>query len=208
MERRELLKMIALLTGGTLIGGEVFLSGCKSPSGNNKVVFSKETIALLDEVGETILPKTKTPGAKDAAIGLFMQTIVTDCYYPAEQKIFTDGLELLKKSCQQQFGKNFMDCTLEQRTILIKHFDDEANAYNAKKFATDAERDNKTKGTLDYKKGEMPAHWFAMIKQLTLWGFFTSEVGATKALRYVEVPGRYDGDIAYVKGDRALFPCY
>ena len=42
-----------------------------------------------------------------------------------------------------------------------------------------------------------------MMKELTLTGFFTSEVGATKAVRYVAVPGRYEGSIPYKKGDKA-----
>jgi Gluconate 2-dehydrogenase subunit 3 len=207
MERRELLKMIALLTGGAVIGGEFFLSGCKN-SFSSKIVFTKEMIALLDDIGETILPKTKTPGAKDAAIGQFMQTIVTDCYLPEEQKIFTDGMEDVKKRCDQKFGKDFIDCTAEQRTVLIKQIDEEAKLYNNKKMAYDTEKNNNTKGTLDYKKDEMPNHYFTLMKQLTLWGFFTSKVGATQALRYVPVPGRYDGDVDYKKGDRALYPCY
>ncbi len=204
MERRELLKMIALVTGGTVIGGEVFLSGCKTES---NIIFTEKTIALLDEIGDTILPRTKTPGAKDAQIGKFMQTIVTDCYYPADQKIFMNGLKELNKATEKKFSKEFMNCTAEQRTDIIKQFDAEAKEYNIKKGAYDAEKNNKAKGTLLYKKDEMPNHWFALVKQLTMWGFFTSKVGATQALRYEPVPGKYE-DVAYKKGDRALFPCY
>ncbi len=46
-------------------------------------------------------------------------------------------------------------------------------------------------------------HYFTMFKQLTIFGFFTSKVGATEVLRYVAVPGRYDGDLAYVPGTPA-----
>jgi Gluconate 2-dehydrogenase subunit 3 len=207
MERRELLKMIALLTGGIVIGGEVFLSGCKNLS-SSKIVFTNELISLLDEIGETILPKTKTPGAKDAAIGKFMQTIVTDCYYTADQKIFMNGVDELTKRCNEKYSKDFLKCIVEQRTELIKKIDAEAKEYSVKKGAYDAEKNDTLKGTLDFNKDIMPSHWFTMMKQLTLWGFFTSEVGASQALRYVPVPGRYDGDVEYKKGDRALYPCY
>jgi hypothetical protein len=207
MERRELLKMIAVLTGGMVAGGEVFLAGCTGGS-SPKSFFSKETIALLDEVGETILPRTATPGAKDVQIGKFMETIVADCYSPAEQKLFTDGIAELKKLCQQQFGKEFITCTAQQQTALIKQVDEAAKQYNATVQPLYHEKNNKAKGTLEYKKDELPCHWFTLVKQLTLWGFFTSEAGASKALRYVAVPGRYDGDVPYKKGDRALYPCY
>jgi len=49
----------------------------------------------------------------------------------------------------------------------------------------------------------MPAHYFTMMKQLTLLGYFTSKPGATEALRYVPVPGRYEGCIPYTKGEKA-----
>jgi Gluconate 2-dehydrogenase subunit 3 len=207
MERRELLRMIALATGAVMVGGEVFLSGCKNKT-NETISFSKKTIALLDEIGETILPRTKTPGAKDAAIGKFIQAIVTDCYFPADQKIFMKGLDELQQQSKQRFSKNFMDCTAEQKMELIKKYDSVAKEYNNEKFAYDAERNNKTKGTLQYKKDEMPNHWFTMVKQLTLLGFFTSKQGASEALRYIAVPGKYEGDVPYVKGDRAIYPCY
>ena len=41
------------------------------------------------------------------------------------------------------------------------------------------------------------------MKQLTLFGYFTSKEGATQALRYVAVPGKYVGDYPYKKGDKA-----
>jgi hypothetical protein len=42
-----------------------------------------------------------------------------------------------------------------------------------------------------------------MMKQLTLFGYFTSKEGATQALRYKAVPGKYEGCIDYKKGDKA-----
>jgi hypothetical protein len=199
--------MIGMLTGATVVGFDIFLTGCKNTTGNN-LVFSKDTIALLDEIGETILPKTATPGAKDAQIGKFMQTIVADCYFPADQEIFTNGIEILKKECEKNYSKDFLTCNMQERTTLVKQFDDEAKQYNIKKYAADAEITEKTKGTKEYKREGMPNHWFSLVKQLTMWGFFTSEVGASQALRYIPVPGRYDGCVDYKKGDRAIFPSY
>ena len=70
MERRELLKMIALATGSALIGGELFLSGCKNSPALGGATFNEQDISFLDEVGETIIPKTSSPGAKKAAVGI------------------------------------------------------------------------------------------------------------------------------------------
>ena len=48
-----------------------------------------------------------------------------------------------------------------------------------------------------------PSHYYTMIKQLTLWGYFSSEIGSKQALRWVPIPGKYDGNLPYKKGDKA-----
>ncbi|MBS1576642.1 MAG: gluconate 2-dehydrogenase subunit 3 family protein [Bacteroidetes bacterium] len=190
MDRRELLKMVALLTGGAVIGGEVFLSGCNNTDTTAKTTttegaFSNDDIAYLDEVAETILPKTNTPGAKDAKVGAFMTVMVTDCYPEADQKIFREGMKKLDDASNKANSTGFMKATPEQRKNLLVQLDKEAKDYNKN------------------KKPEDPNHYFSMIKQLTLMGYFTSKPGATEALRYVAVPGKYEGCIPYKKGDKA-----
>jgi len=188
MNRREALSSVALLLGGTLIGAEAFLSGCTTNDkklGTAGLNFSKNDISFLDEVGETIIPATSTPGAKEAKIGEFMKTIVTDCYEEKDQKIFLDGLQKLDDASKKKNGKSFLESTPEQRHNLLVDLDKEQKEYVSK------------------KKPEDPNHYFRMMKELTLWGYFSSEVGATKALRYVAVPGKYEGCIPYKKGDKA-----
>jgi hypothetical protein len=211
MNRREALSSVALLLGGTIIGGEVFLAGCKAPDKKIAMAglnFSPDDISFLDEVGETIIPATTTPGAKEAKIGEFMRTIVNDCYEEKEQKIFLDGMQKLDDACKTKNGKPFLDCDAQQRHDFLVALDQEAKDYQKKKGEFDKLQDDKaaaekSKGNTAFQREDMPAHYFTMVKQLTLWGYFTSEVGATKALRYVAVPGRYEGCIPYKKGDKA-----
>ena len=183
MNRREAISSVALLLGGTILGSQAFLTGCKASDSN--IAFTPEDIAYLDEVAETILPKTNTPGAKDAKVGQFMTVIVNDCYEPKDQKVFKDGMKELDKASKKLNGKDFMSSTPEQRHNLLVQLDKEQADYQKN------------------KKNEDPNHYFRMMKELTLWGFFTSEVGATQALRYVAVPGKYEGCIDYKKGDKA-----
>src|SRR5579871_5148251 len=189
MNRRDALTRVGLLLGGTIVGAELFLSGCKnSPEatiGGAGTNFSNDDVAFFDEVAETILPATDTPGAKDAKVGEFMARIVKDCYTEADQKIFVAGMQKLNDACKQKNGKSFLDSTPEQRHGLLVDLDKEQKDYTAK------------------KKKEDPTHYFRMMKELTLWGYFTSEPGATKALRYIAVPGKYEGCIPYKKGDKA-----
>ncbi len=66
MDRRELLKMIAIVTGGAVVGGELMLTGCKTGA-KSEAGFSASQISLLDEIGETIIPATNVPGARSAS---------------------------------------------------------------------------------------------------------------------------------------------
>jgi len=193
MERRELLKMIAVLTGTAMIGGDLLLSGCGQSPTIGGTTFSTDDIRFLDEVAETILPKTKTPGAKDAAVGQFMTVMVNDTYTKDDQKIFHEGIGKLNDVSKEQYKKGFLDITPEQRHELLNKLNKEAKEYNEKKSKADKESKDK----------KMPAHYFTMMKQLTILGFFTSEPGATQVLRHVAVPGKYDGCLDYKKGDRA-----
>jgi hypothetical protein len=200
MNRRDALGRVALLMGGAVIGADYFLTGCSSASSDKdkgqdkgqasantppKEVLDAKQQAYLDEVGETILPATKSPGAKAARVGSFMAVMVRDCYEPKDQEIFTKGLSQLEDASQKMNGKGFLESTPAQRTALLT--------------ALDAEQKNYAKT----KTPEQPNHYFRMVKELTLLGFFTSETGATKALRYLPVPGKYDGNVPYKKGDRA-----
>lgn len=191
--------------GGAVIGAEFFLSGCK-PSGAKSVddLFTEDNTAFLNEVADTILPDTKaSPGAKAANVGGFMAIMVRDCYTPADQKTFVEGVGKLNDAANKKSGSKFVDLTPQQRTDLLVDLDKEQKAFSAdrdKKLAADAA---KHKGEANYKGPELPSHYFRMMKQLTLLGYFTSEIGATKALRYIAVPGRYDGCVPYKKGDKA-----
>jgi hypothetical protein len=201
MDRRELLKMIALVTGGVVIGGDVFLTGCKSP-GKPDVGFTPANISLLDEVGETILPATSSPGAKAAEVGKFMQVYVTDCYNERQQQAFTNGLSALEEASKKMNGKSFVESTPQQRHDLLLSLENEAKEYDKKITVEEQEqRDQAKKEMKEFESA--PSHYYTMIKQLTLLGFFTSKAGATQALRHVAVPGKYDGAYPYKKGDKA-----
>ena len=105
MERREAVKYISILLGGTLVGADAFLSGCKSNT-SKPGEWSADDVAYLNEIGETILPQTSTPGAKAANVGQFMTVMVDDCYDEGDQKAFREGMKKLndesKKTLQQR----------------------------------------------------------------------------------------------------------
>src|SRR5215211_5250054 len=126
MDRRELLKTVALATGGIVIGGEFFLAGCKNEDAIvGGAIFTNNDIAFLDEVGETIIPKTKTAGAKEAEVGKFMTVMVNECYSEADQKIFHEGINKLNEACKKTHGHSFMKATAADRKELLTSLDKE-----------------------------------------------------------------------------------
>src|SRR5215475_8170198 len=95
------LRVTALLGGVALVAGSSLLTACAggaSSAAARSATFSADDIAFLDEVAETILPETKTPGAKAAKVGAFMAVMVTDCYSLSDQKIFRDGMQALDQA--------------------------------------------------------------------------------------------------------------
>lgn len=206
MERRELLKMIALATGGVFIGGELLLSGCKNPPALGGATFTDLDISFLDEVAETIIPRTTTPGAKDAGVGRFMTVMVNDCYTKEDQDTFHAGIKKLNEASKEMHKKDFLDASPEERTQLLEKLDAEAKDHQKKKQDKEWQiKDAKAKDpeSAAAKETPLPSHYFTQMKQLTLFGFFTSEKGSKEVLRHVAVPGKYDGALPYKKGDRA-----
>jgi hypothetical protein len=190
--RREAIKRVSFLLGGVaLVGGSNLIVACgrERPAAGTAVgKFSGTDVALLDEVADTILPTTSTPGAKAAKVGPFMALMVTDCYDDKDQKIFRDGVATLDDASRKANGKSFMDSTPAQRTSLLESLDREQKNY------------------MDSKKPDDRSHWFRMVKELTLLGYFTSEIGYTQAMRYREAPGHFDPCVDYKPGEKSWAP--
>ncbi len=185
MLRRDFLTMIATVTGAAMLGGRAM---AYDPTSAGPNAFTAEDSAFLDEVAEVIIPKTDTPGAKDAAVGAFMTVYVSDCYTPEDQQAFRAAMENLKSAANAQ-GKDFLQMSAEERHSLLDTIATEARAASAE-GAAKAKAEGRGVKTADL-------HWFTPLHQLVLFGFFTSEPGATEVLRYEAVPGQYIGDLAY-----------
>ena len=187
MNRRAALLRLIAVTGTAFVGAEYFLTGCARPSANRGEPFRAEEIALLDDVADTIIPRTATPGAKDVAAGAFMAKVAHDCYSDVRFASFRDGIAAVDKLARKTFGKPFADGSAAERTALLVQLDAEQKQHARDKDAGDA------------------PHYFGIMKELTILAYFTSEAGSTQALRYVESPGSYDGNVPYAKGDRAWY---
>src|SRR5436190_10330048 len=183
IDRREAIRRVTALLGGVVfVGGTDLLTAvehahARAATSHAPVgAFTAQDIALLDEVADTILPETKTPGAKAAHTGAFMALMVTDTYDERQQGIFRDGMQKLNDAA-------FMAATPAQRLAKLEQLDREQKTY------------------MDTRAQGAPAHYFRQMKELALLGYFTSEIGCTQAMRYRETPGRFDPCVPYTPGE-------
>lgn len=187
LNRRELIKKIALITGTALIGGEYVLTGCKNNDKPVKGIFTETDILFFDEVAETIIPKTNTPGAKEAAVGKFMALFSTDCYDTNQITTLKNGIDTLNDTAIKKYKYTFIKISADQKKQLLTEIDAEAK--------------NELKKNSEASANNTIPHYFILMKQLVLLGFFTSKPGATQVLRYNPVPGKYEGCINYKEGE-------
>lgn len=201
MNRRDLLKLITAATGAAFVGTNPLAYELRPDVALADTGFTKDDVAFLNEVGEVIIPRTDTPGAKDSNVGQIMAVLVADCYPSVLRKTFRDGMKKLDAEATSEFGKVFLLLDKSQRHSLISRLDEEAREYNHKKglWSVASQLPNQRR---EASQAPVP-HYFSLFKQLTLFGFFTSKEGGTKVLRYVPVPGKYDGNIEYKKGQKA-----
>jgi len=218
VSRREaLLRVTALLGGIALVGSESFLAGCRpSDRPGNDTAFTPDDVAYLDEIADTILPTTSTPGAKAAQTGAFMAMMVRDTYDAKQQKAFRDGMKAIDDAAQKSAGTSFLKATPQQRLAVLQALDQEQKSYSDARDEANRKRslawlnDQRSEGSptsptttpAQAITEDKPPHFFRMMKELALLGYFTSEIGMTQAQRYVETPGRYDPCAPYTPGEK------
>ena len=190
MNRREALRMTALAVGGSLSASLVtgVLSGCKAePTLTWMPAFlNMDQAAALAELTERIIPRTDTPGAKDAGVPQFIDKMLKNYFQPEEQQAFTAGLAQLESAAKEVIGKSFAKGTPEEQDQVVQKLADIAKAeMEAAKANPPADG------------ARPPKPFFNMAKELTVSGFFTSEVGATQVLKYEPVPGAFKGCIPF-----------
>lgn len=186
----------------TTIG--VFLEGCSSPSKQGSgVLFTESQQLLITEIADMIIPTTKTPGAKAAGVGPFISMMVKDCYPDEAQDAFVKGLEDLEKQSQEQFSKSFTAITVvERQTLLNKLREETIAATKTEQQVLAKQKPADSNSILPKEQPKTAPRFFSIMRDLTLLGYFTSEIGATKAYEYIAVPGRYDGSTDLKPGQR------
>jgi glucoside 3-dehydrogenase (cytochrome c) hitch-hiker subunit len=176
LNRRSVIKKMALLTGIPLSSGllTTLLSGCQKTADNGyhhddyqPSHFTEHQLMLLESLVELIIPTTDTPGAKAAGVHQFIDKAFSLLFSDRKKAIFLPGLLALDKKSESDHGKIFLQCSDQQQIDQLKALESEGSEF------------------------------FGVLKSTTIFAYYTSEVGASIELKYVPMPGYYDGDISY-----------
>ena len=180
ISRREALHHLTLLVGGAISAPAVsaILSGCRAepaPAAWTPEALTTDQVDLLGTLVDLIIPPTDTPGAKDAGVPVFIDKLLRDWVESEDRVRFQAGLAAVDEEMQETHGVAFREATPEQQNTLLTHLDQEA--IQAREEDAD------------------PLPFFATLKEWTLVGYYTSEIGATQELQWLAAPGRYDADL-------------
>jgi len=189
MNRREVLKAATVVVGGALVTSTGLLTACApEPRQTAPGVLTLDDQALVEEIADTLLPTTPaSPGAKAAGAGPAINLLLTDCYEPEAQQRVVRGLKEFRARCRDRCGDGFASLPRREREQLLREFDAEARRVEA------ATASQPAAGT----------HYFGLVRELALRAYFSSEVGMTQALRYVQTPGRWTGCVPLAPGQPA-----
>ena len=228
LTRRAALARAAYFLGGALSAPTVaaVLAGCdrgaQGAGATSRALSAeqKETVAVL---GEHILPRTDTPGARDAQVHEFIDVLMTDYYAPEERDRFLAGLARVDERARRAWGEPFLKASPERQAELVRALNGRAYPDPAPTpedpTAEPVTREGSTEtghsgapetnptGGLEIEDPWDPQDvgreaWFRTLKELVVVAYYTSEVGATRELR-MNPMGAWRADIPYAAAGQA-----
>jgi gluconate 2-dehydrogenase gamma chain len=214
----ETVEGITLLLGASLASPAIARAAAAAASTSTYAprALTPEQLEQVATIAEHIIPATETPGARAAGVDRFIDTMLAEYYTADERAHFLAGLAAVDARARRLYSRAFLSCGNDDQRALLEQFDRESVAVppTAAAVAKEASRETERGGgglaagsadtshRADTRRDPAPA-FFHMVKELTLLGYYTSQPGATKELRYVQVPGRYDGCVPFPKNGRA-----
>lgn len=192
MNRREAVKAIGLLMGTAVTPAvaRAISTGYRAPAAGVPLrVLTPQQGELLATLTELIIPTTDTPGARGAHVDAFIDGLLADVFRAEEREHFLAGLADVDERARAAHGTTFLEIAPDRQIALLTAMQEEA------RVSPPAPRRRRGRPA--------PREFFPWLKELTLVGYYTSEVGASRELRYVHVAGRYDGDVPYRQIGRA-----
>lgn len=186
VSRRVAVSKIAMMLGGaltapTLLAMETKRSGINFESADFSL--SETQRKIVAAVAEHIIPKTSTAGAIDSGVPAFIEMMLADCYKLPEHTSFKKGLNDLAKT---KFLSQNQEGQIGILTLLESNTKDLMKSYQQRKVKVG---DNVDKETLEGANG---VPFWRLMKELTLFGYFTSEKGIEASFEYFPIPGKFE----------------
>ena len=183
IDRREMLRRVAVLFGGTLSAPAMLgvMSGisasarAEAAAGANGALLNSDQLKLIADIADILIPRTDTPGAVDVGVPAFIDTLLDSVYPVEQQQRYLQGLAEFAAGAFERHGQPFPELENTTRVGLVREA-----------LARALTSDNGAPPAWEHRP------FILMTKELTLLGFFTSEIGATRVLQYDAVPGAYE----------------
>ncbi|MFK7846006.1 MAG: gluconate 2-dehydrogenase subunit 3 family protein [Rhodothermales bacterium] len=197
MDRRAAVKRISTILGVAISAPTMagIMSGCQANTSGALKSLSGSQHELLGVMTELIIPETDTPGAKAAGVADYIDAMLTDFYSDENKARFLSGIAETEAKAQEMYSKDFLACTTDEQYALLNGMDAEA-------FPDMDAMDEAAKEAFQQKRRADGKPFIATLKELTVAGFYTSEVGATQELS-VNPMGSYRGDVSFDEIGRA-----
>ena len=163
------------------------MSGCQRDISIDWIpqFFSPDQAKIVNAMVETILPTTELPGAKEAGVGSYIDLTVKNHLDSNRKAVFIKGLNTFISDCRAEYGKRFDGLSHENQYQLLERLDKESHAIMDNKPSDP----NTPTDKVDWS--ERP--FFRNFKELTLAGYFSSEVVAKQFFKYEQIPGGFEG---------------
>lgn len=189
IERRRFVQSLAVLSGLGLAAEHLqAIAAVASPSRADETqALSGANYSLLESLVDTIIPETDTPGAAEAGVAGYINTLYGSLFSGELRQIFDAGLTTLQASSNSAYGKDYIHCTSSERTLVLSGLT----------VAND--------GAAQERTGREPPSFFLLLKELTIVGYYTSRIGATQELRYQAVHGHYQPCLSLGEERRAWY---
>lgn len=184
LTRRSALKAAVALVGGTLAATELGLlskSVAAMTDDSAPRFLSQDQFLALQQIVDLIIPGTDTPGALDANVHHFIDLMLAEWASPERQARYVAGLEDIEVRARKAGADSFLASTAPQQIDLLHSLDKEAFAKDSKDI------------------------FFSELKKMVLFGYYSSEPGATLELRYQRIPGDYLPCVPLEDDSRAWF---
>ena len=178
LHRRELLRRAIYIAGGAAAlaafgNGEALAAAAPAAA----PYFSAERMMLLTAIADTMIPATDTAGAVAAGAAAFVDAMMANWASQNTRANVESTLQMIDVAAISEFGMGFANLGATNRNMVLKPYD--ANAIR----------------TFD------PG--YVRLKELILSGYYLSEFGATKELRYIHAPGAWRADVPFAEIGRA-----